>query len=120
MGNAMLPHLPLLMRANPHIAPRRRVAKQNKSRSLILREIRVRLIMHDRPLQQSSRTAKAAALMTDRRQVDSIGCGRIPDVNILSAFNAAKPLRSLQRNEKASPLCHPESNARSSTRCYGL
>jgi hypothetical protein len=98
MRQPMLPHRPLLMRTDAHIALRHRAAEQNKSCALIFRKVGIRVVMLHPAVNQPSRAGKTATLMTDRGQGDATRCSRVPDVLILPALECTGPLRGFQSN----------------------
>ena len=84
----MRPHLHLLMR--PDTQPRARLssAQQDVSGSAVFGKIisRIRGIKLARRRQLPG-ASEAATLMADRRQLDALRLGRIPDVLVVSDFN---------------------------------
>jgi hypothetical protein len=62
----MLPHLPLLMRSDAHLASRHRAAQQHIPRDLIFRKVCIRMVVFNLAFQQSSCAGKTTPLMADR------------------------------------------------------
>jgi hypothetical protein len=86
----MVPHFPLLMGANAHLASRHGAAKQHEPFLLIFRKVRNRVVVFNRTLKQSSRAGETAPLMTDRRQGNPVHGGRVPDVLVFAAIKTAE------------------------------
>jgi hypothetical protein len=91
-----LPHLPLLVRANAHRAPRQGAAQQHVSLRCVLRKILVRVVVLHPAFQQSPSAGQAAALMTDRWQHDPVRRRRIPDALVLRTVKGTNAVRRLQ------------------------
>ena len=102
----MIPHLPLLMCADTHLASRHGTAKQDIPIRLIFGKICVRVVMFNPASEQSSRAGETSPVMTDRRQDNSTGGSRVPDVLVFATIKTVEPLGGFQCNPIASPLCH--------------
>lgn len=106
MREPTLPHLPLLMCTDQHLASRHGTAEQNIPVCLIFGKVGVRVVVFDRAFEQPSRAGQAAPLMADRRQDDPIHRNCVPDVLILATIEGTGPLRGFQSNPMDASPCH--------------
>ena len=118
--NAMLPHLPLLVRSDTQIGARYGAAQQDVAGEFVFVKVCIGVIVLDDAIEQTSGTGEAAALVTDRGQKDSAGGCGIPEMLILRAGEGAKILGRFQRNEEAPLLRHLTFDAAGPLRAIGL
>ncbi len=102
----MVPHCPLLMCTDAHVASRHGAAKQNVSFRLVFCEVRVRLVVCNRTFKQPSCAGETASVMANRWQDNSVDSGRVPDVFVFAAIKSVKSFGCIQRNPIDSSPCH--------------
>ena len=94
----MVPHLPLLVGQDTHVASRERTAKQDEPFRLVLREIRVRMVVFNRTFQQSACAGQTPPVMANRGQDNSVDSGRLQDVLVFLAIKNVKTVGRIQCN----------------------